>query len=84
MDDSGAIPYWLAFLVGPVLVAFAAWVLPGRLKGARRRVPLRRVPSAAVNDAFDAWFPAFWAGGVGAFGVAFTVAGLIRLGGIDF
>ena len=49
MDDAALIPYWLAFLVGPGLLAFAAWVLPARLKEAQRLMPFQRVSSAGVN-----------------------------------
>jgi len=82
MDDAALIPYWLA-LFGPVLPAFAAWVLPSRLKEAQRQVPFQRVSSAAVNDAVDAWFPAIWAAGVGVFGSVFVLGGLLRLAGVD-
>ena len=83
MDDAAVIPYWLAFLVGPVLLAFAAWVLPSRVKEAQQQIPWRRALSAAGNAAVDAWFPAFWAAGVGAFGAVFIIGGLFRLAGID-
>jgi hypothetical protein len=46
-------------------------------------MPWRRALSAAGNDAVDAWFPAFWAAGVGAFGAVFIIGGLFRLAGID-
>lgn len=82
MDDATLIPYWLAFLVGPVLLAFAAWVLPARLKEAQRQVPFQRVSSAAVNDAVDAWFPTIWAAAVGVFGTVFVLGGLFRLVGV--
>ena len=83
MDDAALRPYWLAFLVGPVLLAFAAWVLPARLKEAQRQVPFRLISSAAVNDTVDAWFPAIWAAGVGVFGTVFVLGGLFRLAGVD-
>ncbi|MEO6414381.1 MAG: hypothetical protein ABIO48_17460 [Pedococcus sp.] len=83
MDDSATIPYWMAFLIGPVLLAFALWVVPGRLKEARRRLPIRRISSANANDVFDVWFPSAWATGVGAFGTVFIIGGLLRLAGID-
>ncbi|TPG17033.1 hypothetical protein [Pedococcus bigeumensis] len=82
MDDAALIPYWLAFLIGPVLLAFAAWVLPAQFKEAQRQVPFRRVSSAAVNDAVDAWFPAIWAAGMGVIGTVFVLGGLFRLAGV--
>ena len=82
MDDA-TIPYWMAFLVGPALLAFAVAVVPARLKYARQKVPVRQLSSAKINDAVDAWFPVAWAVGVGAFGAVFVVGGMLRLAGID-
>lgn len=74
VDDNGALPYSVAFTLGPALLLFATWVLPGRIRAARRRPP----PSG-LNDFYDVWFPTAWAAMAGLFGVLLTGTGLLRL-----
>jgi hypothetical protein len=83
VDEGGVIPYWMAFVLGPVLLVFALWVLPGRNQKAHRRILVARLSSASLKDALDGWFPTMWAGGVGIFGAIFAVGGLLRLIGIE-
>lgn len=83
VNDAAVIPFWMAFLVGPTLLAFAVWVLPSRIRESNRRLPAGKLSSASLNDAVDAWFPSVWVGGVGAFGAIFVLFGLLRLVGIE-
>jgi hypothetical protein len=72
--DDPAVPYPVAFALGPALLLLCAWLLPPRLRAARMAPPVR-----TLAELYDAWFPSVWAAGLGVFGLLLTGSGVLRL-----